>query len=194
LLSCYLVCLFFWSVYVFLFLLFFFFFSSRRRHTRSTRDWSSDVCSSDLVHVVVESQPPDDRSSSLVARRRHRSVSTRRPQTRKRPALTLASGQPGDQMHALLHRFGEPLSTLTVFIDAHHEVRHVVASRSPARGGSRPFSAEKLSADELPDQASEEHLLVCRGLVCGIERSTSRRSLSVPGFRLSKPRKRGRED
>src|SRR3712207_8080065 len=31
------------SVYVFLF-----FFSSRRRHTRYWRDWSSDVCSSDL--------------------------------------------------------------------------------------------------------------------------------------------------
>src|SRR5690348_18210644 len=30
-------------------LLFFFFFSSRRRHTRWTGDWSSDVCSSDLV-------------------------------------------------------------------------------------------------------------------------------------------------
>src|SRR6266403_4280607 len=28
---------------------FFFFFSSRRRHTRSLRDWSSDVCSSDLT-------------------------------------------------------------------------------------------------------------------------------------------------
>src|SRR5437868_14608477 len=28
---------------------FFFFFSSRRRHTRSKRDWSSDVCSSDLM-------------------------------------------------------------------------------------------------------------------------------------------------
>src|SRR5699024_11766545 len=27
----------------------FFFFSSRRRHTRSKRDWSSDVCSSDLL-------------------------------------------------------------------------------------------------------------------------------------------------
>src|SRR5699024_11393099 len=27
----------------------FVFFPSRRRHTRSTRDWSSDVCSSDLV-------------------------------------------------------------------------------------------------------------------------------------------------
>src|SRR2546422_2011209 len=30
-------------------LLFFFFFSSRRRHTRCSRDWSSDVCSSDLL-------------------------------------------------------------------------------------------------------------------------------------------------
>src|SRR3712207_8793192 len=29
-----------------------FFFSSRRRHTRYWRDWSSDVCSSDL-HVIV---------------------------------------------------------------------------------------------------------------------------------------------
>src|SRR5215510_16309658 len=28
--------------------MFFFFFSSRRRHTRWPRDWSSDVCSSDL--------------------------------------------------------------------------------------------------------------------------------------------------
>src|SRR5206468_10158678 len=27
-------------------------FSSRRRHTRSDRDWSSDVCSSDLIEVV----------------------------------------------------------------------------------------------------------------------------------------------
>src|SRR3990172_11632343 len=30
------------------FLILFFFFSSRRRHTRCSRDWSSDVCSSDL--------------------------------------------------------------------------------------------------------------------------------------------------
>src|SRR2546430_15008382 len=30
-------------------LYFFFFFSSRRRHTRFDCDWSSDVCSSDLV-------------------------------------------------------------------------------------------------------------------------------------------------
>src|SRR5215469_17571444 len=40
---------------------FFFFFSSRRRHTRSLRDWSSDVCSSDLSiePVGVNCSGPD---------------------------------------------------------------------------------------------------------------------------------------
>src|SRR5256886_5225921 len=42
-----------------------FFFSSRRRHTRFDCDWSSDVCSSDLVGVCVAtgasaSQTPAD--------------------------------------------------------------------------------------------------------------------------------------
>src|SRR6266850_6229130 len=32
----------------------FFFFSSRRRHTRLQGDWSSDVCSSDLVYDRLE--------------------------------------------------------------------------------------------------------------------------------------------
>src|SRR5207245_5659146 len=40
----------------------FFFFSSRRRHTRCYRDWSSDVCSSDLLSA------PDLRAA-LSARR-----------------------------------------------------------------------------------------------------------------------------
>src|SRR5699024_11438724 len=34
-----------------------FFFSSRRRHTSSKRDWSSDVCSSDLQEVLKYKQP-----------------------------------------------------------------------------------------------------------------------------------------
>ena len=34
--------------FFFFFFFLFVFFSSRRRHTRSKRDWSSDVCSSDL--------------------------------------------------------------------------------------------------------------------------------------------------
>src|SRR5699024_11839930 len=37
-------------------LFFLFFISSRRRHTRSKRDWSSDVCSFDLAYVMVTEQ------------------------------------------------------------------------------------------------------------------------------------------
>src|SRR5215475_15600383 len=36
----------------------FFFFSSRRRHTRFSRDWSSDVCSSDLARRLVKDALP----------------------------------------------------------------------------------------------------------------------------------------
>src|SRR6266508_6086228 len=39
---------------------FFFFFSSRRRHTRWPRDWSSDVCSSDLKPGTAVIGPGDD--------------------------------------------------------------------------------------------------------------------------------------
>src|SRR3712207_7064928 len=35
-----------------------FFFSSRRRHTRYWRDWSSDVCSSDLLMGLMLSPAP----------------------------------------------------------------------------------------------------------------------------------------
>src|SRR2546429_8515608 len=34
-----------------------FFFSSRRRHTRCSRDWSSDVCSSDLFRGSASQKP-----------------------------------------------------------------------------------------------------------------------------------------
>src|SRR2546429_6693696 len=39
---------------------FFFFFSSRRRHTRCSRDWSSDVCSSDLQPRLQTGQQTSD--------------------------------------------------------------------------------------------------------------------------------------
>src|SRR5437762_6964545 len=46
------------SLYILLNILFviFFFFSSRRRHTRYIGDWSSDVCSSDLILIAL---PPN---------------------------------------------------------------------------------------------------------------------------------------
>src|SRR5690625_6676141 len=45
-----------WCVFC---IFFFFFFSSRRRHTRWPRDWSSDVCSSDLSCLTLSGAAAD---------------------------------------------------------------------------------------------------------------------------------------
>src|SRR5690606_39938442 len=55
----------------------FFFFSSRRRHTRFSRDWSSDVCSSDLggegsIRRVEYLRIPGRTVDDLEARRGYR--------------------------------------------------------------------------------------------------------------------------
>src|SRR5690625_7792981 len=56
-----------------LFASFFFFFSSRRRHTRWPRDWSSDVCSSDLTERATTRtiRSPRKPSTPRYARRTH---------------------------------------------------------------------------------------------------------------------------
>src|SRR5438046_6125841 len=65
--SYFIVVLFLICVLLFLygFFLLFFFFSSRRRHTRLVSDWSSDVCSSDLV---VRRAPGDRLPAALALR------------------------------------------------------------------------------------------------------------------------------
>src|SRR2546422_4583480 len=46
----------------------FFFFSSRRRHTRCSRDWSSDVCSSDLTLTMTAALGVNDDEIGAVVR------------------------------------------------------------------------------------------------------------------------------
>src|ERR1039457_2531288 len=64
-------------------LFFFFFFSSRRRHTRLQGDWSSDVCSSDLV-------PSPDGSCPCRTRRSTPPVRSARCQTSRKSCLGFA--------------------------------------------------------------------------------------------------------
>src|SRR5690606_40083955 len=49
-----------------------FFFSSRRRHTRFSRDWSSDVCSSDLRSLPAVGPDQVERGARPVLPPRHR--------------------------------------------------------------------------------------------------------------------------
>src|SRR6266511_2615072 len=68
---------------------FFFFFSSRRRHTRFSRDWSSDVCSSDLTLSI----------------RGVRRVAMHEPLTNLRPVIFVqyAAGTPRTEVWRGLH-------------------------------------------------------------------------------------------
>src|SRR5882672_12062505 len=59
----------------------FFFFSSRRRHTRSLCDWSSDVCSSDLLESA-------DPFQDMFLHERHRGI--KRHRTRSNQQLGAA--------------------------------------------------------------------------------------------------------
>src|SRR5438477_7289749 len=77
----------------------FFFFSSRRRHTRLTCDWSSDVCSSDLVTVCIGKNTYTDKRGfdqqksmyTLSSSLHEIATSGRHPGTRR----TRAAPQPG---------------------------------------------------------------------------------------------------
>src|SRR5438034_10820505 len=94
-------------LFTFYYFFFFFFFSSRRRHTRSLCDWSSDVCSSDLLGTpdrpgVAEALPADAalaareiRGSDLLLRIRRHAAAVRGLPQRFRPPpreLTRARG------------------------------------------------------------------------------------------------------
>src|SRR3989440_6364538 len=73
----------------------FFFFSSRRRHTRSDRDWSSDVCSSDLAATTDHHSLLRRRAYSvalLPRRRRVREEGRLLPNTRRHQRHTLRGG------------------------------------------------------------------------------------------------------
>src|SRR5215203_1251729 len=81
-------------------LTFFFFFSSRRRHTRYWRDWSSDVCSSDL-----DAEPRDPASAAADAGLlRSYGISRRdRAEPRRGKGFRGAAGLPHARGHAALH-------------------------------------------------------------------------------------------
>src|SRR5699024_11547188 len=87
-----------------------FFFSSRRRHTRSKRDWSSDVCSSDLASTVEEA--------------RDRVLALRSPETRQAVARTARDRVAQWDIEELRAAWSESLSTTdTAAVHAHGEVR-----------------------------------------------------------------------
>src|SRR3712207_9357913 len=73
------------------------FFSSRRRHTRYWRDWSSDVCSSDLSRSRVRARARLDQAFRLSTRwKAAKPGCSARPRTRRQDAaVRLGEGRVG---------------------------------------------------------------------------------------------------
>src|SRR5437868_12159050 len=66
----------------------FFFFSSRRRHTRSKRDWSSDVCSSDLqLRDSLQAPRRGSTAARLLAQPLHLAIGEQLDLVGKHPAV-----------------------------------------------------------------------------------------------------------
>src|SRR3989442_9390350 len=80
---------------------FFFFFSSRRRHTRCGRDWSSDVCSSDLK---AASPPPP--SPSPVAEKLIEEVVPEPDESLEIETTSLVDEAPGGSGSGMLEEIG----------------------------------------------------------------------------------------
>src|SRR5690606_38487083 len=122
---------------------FFFFFSSRRRHTRFSRDWSSDVCSSDLAGVLLGA----DRERGLRgARRGGQGGADVRARRRTRRGLIAHTPGSGDRLprrvRAQPATAAPPTSTLTHTPCAAHA--------HPRRAGEAEYSAAATASAEGP--------------------------------------------
>src|SRR3712207_7617120 len=104
------------------------FFSSRRRHTRYWRDWSSDVCSSDLTLV-----PADDGGWVQADRGARTQQATFLCPNEEKEAYV--SGEPADDA-----RFVDALA---------HTLEHA--------GGYAPGEAKRLAQTRLPDILPYDH-------------------------------------
>src|SRR5690606_39693428 len=84
-----------------------YFFSSRRRHTRFSRDWSSDVCSSDLTHRWSSSA-----FFFSVSRSGTRTVPPPMLRIQKRPRHSAGGSS---------HQIGRASSRLRIYITVHNK-------------------------------------------------------------------------
>src|SRR5699024_12140008 len=97
------------------------FFSSRRRHARSKRDWSSDVCSSDLgvnktMKFTIVSRD-DERSRNMKAKKKQYLIDFDLVYNKEDPELVISIGGDGTLLEAF-RRYVHKLDK-TAFLGVH---------------------------------------------------------------------------
>src|SRR5258706_15617970 len=135
-----------------------FFFSSRRRHTRLVSDWSSDVCSSDLVEKFVPVPEPHLKSI---------------PSVRVSPMIDSMLSLTELMKHAEHCGFG-----CTPTLNHTGELKAIFCSTSKWISSSRNASREAASATYPSCSPQRTIVLATRLINCRTEPSRS----GVPGF------------
>src|SRR2546422_271252 len=96
----------------------FFFFSSRRRHTRCSRDWSSDVCSSDLAQQIAGMNQGDLGSFQHIMEMAHDAL--KKSTSNLKHIIVFSDGDPGAPTPALMQAVvGDRITVSTVLISGH---------------------------------------------------------------------------
>src|SRR6266542_4820613 len=126
--------------------IYFFFFSSRRRHTRCYRDWSSDVCSSDLGWLNRYLQA---RNSEAVTPFRAVALTTQLPRMLQGSSPALAMSQIG--------QFGIRAGQATDSVNASFEALYASAADRVLNGtGREAFDAIKMLKTSDPARYEAE--------------------------------------
>src|SRR5699024_2210168 len=150
-------------------------FSSRTRHTRSTRDWSSDVCSSDLtdiaargidvhdVSLVVHVDPPAEHKAYL-----HRAGRTARA-GEVGSVVTLVMNEQRDEVAKLIDKAGVDAETIDISTDsspAHNRTLATITGAQSPTGVALPEPGQQQQSAAKPQSKQPR----------GKSRSTSARS------------------
>src|SRR5690625_4380612 len=159
-----------------------FFFSSRRRHTRWPRDWSSDVCSSDLADVPQRSGDDAEDEELLdyerepipagVLQRPGGGLVTLRQLTAQQAALLIFVSEGCGPCERVLDRFPGWLTQLSPFMQVKAAFRRPVdglRERTEERVGDHALHDPQFSAREVlgAKTAPSAVLLGADGLLAG---------------------------
>src|SRR5436305_1522341 len=137
-------------------IIFYFFFSSRRRHTRCGRDWSSDVCSSDLnlrSHSLLD---PSDAEQTWLSRNLQRIASDFRAhglQPQAQPAA-LETGVTGDEYTPPSPKVGSTHQFLHGGVPDCHSSSSRILSRSVSIGCQKPVCGKAASEPSCASRSS----------------------------------------
>src|SRR5438093_9575667 len=170
-------------------LFFFFFFSSRRRHTRLVSDWSSDVCSSDLL--AADAGAEDNPSAGNIVnggdlfRRQRRRAQRQKKHGRAQTDAASTRGHRRERSKRIVSReveedmLARPGGLVSQLLDARDvlplvgpEVDAILKGHDAPKINTRPYPSEPLSSRSVPGRTEAPHDPVAQETIAAIDKDS----------------------